>query len=163
MDEIKANISRIEERMAQSQAAWETELGRQAQGISQLELGQENLAAGQRSLAEGQRSLAESQRSLAESQKSLAEAVRKLGRAVEGIDALVVHLDKTVTQHGLAIRELRRSNTNLREASMAYRQDADQMFGQLKAAVFVLETSTNMRFERIESRLDELERRPPAA
>lgn len=56
-----------------------------------------------------------------------------------------------------------RLNTKVRDAFGEFRRDAEQLFGQLKAAIFVLESSNDRRFQNIESRLDELEKRPPAA
>lgn len=79
---------------------------------------------------------------LAEGQKGLVEAVGRLDRAVN---------------------ELHRSAGNLRASFSEYRQHSGLMFSHLKAAVFVMESSGEMRFQKIEARLDDLERRPPTA
>lgn len=61
------------------------------------------------------------------------------------------------------MNELRCSAGNLRSSFSEYRQHSGEMFSHLKAAVFVMESSSEMRFQKIEARLDDLERRPPAA
>lgn len=79
---------------------------------------------------------------LAEGQKGLVEAVGRLDRAVN---------------------ELQRSAGDLRSSFSEYRQHSDEMFSHLKAAVFAMESSSEIRFQKIEARLDDLERRPPTA
>lgn len=61
------------------------------------------------------------------------------------------------------MHELHRSAGNLRSSFAEYRTHSDEMFSHLKAAVFVMDSSSEMRFQKIEARLDDLERRPPAA
>lgn len=149
MDEIKRNIERLEQRMVGSQAAVESNLMAQGAAIRHLATGQEHLEKGQQDLAEGQR--------------LLADAVSQLARAVEQVGRTVAQHRQALVENGRAITELQCSNTNLRGSFSEYRRDSDQMFGHLKAAIFVLESSTELRFQKIEARLDEMDKRPPAA
>lgn len=156
MDEIKRNIERLEQRMVGSQAAVESNLTAQGAAIRHLATGQEHLEKGQQDLVRGHQDLAEGHR-------LLADAVRQLARAVEQVGRTVTQHGQALEENGRAITELQRSNTNLRGSFSEYRRDSDQMFGHLKAAIFVLESSTEMRFQKIEARLDEMDKRPPAA
>jgi len=58
---------------------------------------------------------------------------------------------------------VRKAMEDLQASFEAYRRGSGQVLDKLQAAVVITQHENQMRFERIEQRLDDLEGKPPAA